>query len=108
MRSMASRRRLEVPTTAPSGRSAKRRIVRRDEGIARILAFEHRAEREAVGQLHRHVLERMHGEVRAADRERGLELLDEQPLAADLRKRAIEDLVAARRHSENFDVARWI
>ena len=80
----------------------ERRVARRHEGIARVFALEHRGELEAFGQLHRHVFQRMHGELRAPFFERGLELLDEQALAADLRQRAVEDLVAARRHAEQF------
>ncbi len=87
MRSMASRRRLDVPTMLHHlpGRLLERRIVWRDERIARILAFENRAEREAVGQFHRHVFQRMHGEIRAAFGERGFQFLYKQALAADLR-----------------------
>ncbi len=77
-----------------------RRPLRRNEGIARILAIQHRHQLEAGGQLHRHVLERVHGQVRGARFQRGLELLDEQPLAADLGQRAVDDLVAARGHSQ--------
>ena len=108
MRNMASRRRLDVPTMLPSGSAASDAILRRHERIARIFAFENRAEREAFGQFHRHVFERMHGEIGAAFGERGFQFLHEQALAADLRQRAIENLIAARRHSEDFYVARWI
>lgn len=86
----------------------ERFVVWRHEGIARIFALENRAEREALGQLHRHILERMHGEIGAAIGERDFEFLHEQALAADLRQRAIENLIAARRHSEDFHVATWI
>lgn len=63
----------------------ERRVIVRHERVARILAAHHRREREAFGQRHRHVLQRMHGEIRAAVGKRALELLDEQALAADLR-----------------------
>ena len=36
------------------------------------------------------------------------QLLDEEPLAADLGQRPVEDLVAARRHAEQLDGAAWI
>jgi len=45
------------------------------------------------------------GEVGTAFLHRDFEFLDEQALAADLGQRAIEDLVAARCHAENFDSA---
>jgi hypothetical protein len=50
----------------------------------------------------------MNGEVGAAVGERVLQLLHEQTLAADLRQCAIENLIAACRHSEDFYVTRWI
>lgn len=71
-----------------------------DERITRILALQHRGQLEAVGQMHGHVLERVNGQVRVAALERQLEFLDEQALAANLGQRAIEDLVAARRHAQ--------
>jgi hypothetical protein len=45
----------------------------------------------------------MHGEVGAPFLHGDFEFLDEQPLAADLRQRPVEDLVAARRHAEYLD-----
>ena len=45
----------------------------------------------------------MHRQVSAPFEQRLFELLDEQPLAADLRQGAVEDAVAARRHAEQFD-----
>ena len=39
-----------------------------DEGVARVLARQHRADAQAVGQHGRHVLHRMHGEVDLAAR----------------------------------------
>ena len=45
----------------------------------------------------------MHGELGAVFFERDLQLLDEQPLAADLGQGAVEDLVAAGRHAEQLD-----
>ena len=86
------------------GQLGERRVARRDEGVARILALEHGGQLEAVGQVHRHVLQRMHRQLRPAVVERGLELLHEQPLAADLRQAAVEDAVALRGHRQQADV----
>ena len=47
----------------------------------------------------------MHGQVGPPLEQRQLELLDEQPLAADLGERAIEDPVALGRHPEDLDAA---
>ena len=79
---------------------AMRKLVQRaalaaDEGIARILARQHRHDRKPRRQHGRHVLGRMHGEVDAAGEQRVLDLLGEQALAADLRQRAVADHVAA-------------
>ena len=53
--------------------------------------------------FHRHVLQRMHGEVGAAVIHRHFELLDEQALAADRRQRLVEDAVALGRQAEQVD-----
>ena len=50
----------------------------------------------------------MHREIGTSVGERGFQFLDEEALAAHLRKRAIENLIAACRHSEDFYVTRWI
>ena len=81
----------------------QRGVARADEGIARILALQHRGQHEAGRQFHRHVLQRMHRQVRAALLEGGFQLLDEQALAAHLAERAVEDLVALGRHAEQGD-----
>ncbi len=47
----------------------------------------------------------MHGKVGAAFRHRHFEFLDEQPLAADLGERPVEDLVAPGGHAENDNLA---
>ena len=74
------------------------RVPIRDEGIARVLAGEIRGKRQALRQMCRHVLHRMHGDVGAAIEQRRLQFLDEQPLAADRREAAIEQLIALRGH----------
>jgi len=73
------------------------------ERVARVLAFEHRREFESLGQFHWNVLERVHRQVRSPLLECGLELLDEQSLAADLGQRPVENLVAACRHAQQLD-----
>ncbi|OIQ71739.1 hypothetical protein GALL_466420 [mine drainage metagenome] len=89
-----------------SGRQlAPVRRARRHPGVARVLALHDQRQGEALGQVHRHVLQRVHREVGAAVLERLLEFLDEQPLAADFRQRAVENLVAARGHALEHDFA---
>jgi hypothetical protein len=53
----------------------------RDKGVARVFALHHAGQGKAFGQLHRHVLERVHGDVGAAFFQRHFQLLDEQALA---------------------------
>ncbi len=86
----------------------ERGVLVRHEGIQRHLALAGGDQREALRQHHRHVLHRMHRDVGAAVEQGVFELLDEQPLAADLGERAVEDLVAAGGHAEQFDAARRI
>ena len=85
------------------GQIGQARRVRRHPGVARVLALHHAGEREALGQLHRDVLERVHGDVGAAIGERVLELFHEQALATHLGQRAVEDLIAQSRHAQQFD-----
>ena len=54
--------------------------------------------------MNRHVLERVHRDVRLAFEQRHLELLHEQALAADLRKRRIEQYVALGAHGLELDL----
>ena len=58
------------------------------ERISRILALQHRADVEPLGQHRRHVLAAVNGEVDVAAEQRIFDFLDEQPLAADLRTAA--------------------
>jgi hypothetical protein len=74
-----------------------------DERISGIRAFQHRAEREFGIEFHRHVFQRVHGDVGAAVEHCDFELLEEQTLAADLGKRAVEDQVAARAQRDQLD-----
>ena len=92
-----------------SGRHVRERAIHvGDERVARILARHDRGQREAGDHLHRHVLERMRGQIRAAVRHRLLELLDEEPLAADIGQRLIERAIALRGQAEELDPARRI
>ena len=97
-----------MPTRAPPGSSREVEVAVGHERVARILARGDRRQREALRHVHRHVLERMHGEIGAALGHRDLELLDEQPLAADVGERPVEHPVALRRHAEQLDLAAGI
>mgnify|MGYP001301260230 CR=1 FL=1 len=74
------------------------------ERVTRIFSRAHSRQRKAFGQLHRNVLERVHGQIGAPFDHRRLEFLDEQALAADLRERLIENLIAPGGHPENLHV----
>ena len=75
----------------------------RDEGVARIVALKEASELETAGKEGRHVLGRMHGEIDAARRERLLDLLDEEPLAAQFGECPVLDLVARRADDHDLD-----
>ena len=65
----------------------QRLALARDETVAHVLPPRHRADDDAFGVLRGQILQRVHGEVDLAVAERPLELLGEEPLAADLGKR---------------------
>ena len=99
-RSCTTRRRLEVPTTAPCGSSSSDGVARCETKASRgssrsSTAASAKPAGRSIGTSFSECTARS----RAAVLERGLQLLDEQALAADLRQRAVEDLVAARRHA---------
>jgi hypothetical protein len=79
---------------ARAGRQRRQlRIARRHEGVARVLARADHRDDEAVRQADGDVLEGMNRDVGASFQEGLFQLLDEQPLAADLGERAVEDPV---------------
>ncbi len=78
-----------------AGERGELAVARSDEHVARILAARNADQREAVGQLAGHVLDGVHRDVRLAREQLLLDLLDEEPLAADLGERTILDAVAA-------------
>jgi hypothetical protein len=53
-----------------------------ETSVARVFALQHGGQRKAFRQLHRHILERMHGQVGAAFGHRHFQFLHEQALAA--------------------------
>ena len=73
------------------------------EGIARIGPRHHCRQVETFGQVHRHILERMHGQFGTPVEQRHLQFLGEQPLAADLGQRPVQDLVSAGGHAQQRD-----
>ena len=107
-RSCASRAQARRADARAAGQLREIEIAIGDERVARILALADRREREALGHVHRHVLQRVDGEVGAAFGHRHFELLDEQPLAADVGERLVEHAVALRGEAEQLDLARRI
>ena len=84
-------RRARRETGEPAGAGIR---VGRDQCVARIGARQHRADRQPVRQPGRHVLHRMHRDVDPPVLEGFLDLLGEQPLAADFGERALQHAVA--------------
>lgn len=81
----------------------KRFVLRAHDGVARVKALCDGGNDESFRHLRRHVLEAVHRDVDAAGEHILLELLREEPLAADLGERRVEDLVALRRHELLLD-----
>ena len=90
----AWRRRLAVPMRAPCGRASNEawlRLTKASRGSSRSGMA---AMTRPGGRLGRHVLHRVHRAVDAAVEQRLLDLLGEQPLAADLEQAAVLHAVA--------------
>ena len=90
------------------GHFVERGVLGRNESVTRIFAFAHCHEFEPFGQFHRNVLEGVNREVSFTLLHRHFEFLDEETLAAHLRERAVENLVAAGRHAEELDLGAGI
>ena len=106
--SCAWRRRLDVPTRAPCGRSSNLRIVARAEGVARVLAFGDGRDFESGRKFGRQVLQRMHGEIDAAGGESFFDLFGENSFAksalgADHGQGDVGDFVAGGVDDLDFD-----
>ena len=82
-----------------------------DQTVSVIRAFSYFSHLANIAEDRHHVRRREHHERQghlqegslAMSFERRFQFLDEQALAADLRQRAVEDLVTARRHAEQLD-----
>ena len=83
----------------------QRLALTRDETVAHVLAPRHRADDDAVRVLRGQILQRVHGEVDLAVPERPLELLGEEPLAADLGQRLARRLRAVARRRDHSRLA---
>ena len=107
--SSCARRRKTRRADAAAARQVVERLgeepIVHDEHIARILALEHRDEREARRHVGGKILERVHAAVDLPRRERILELLREQPLRADRAQRFVELLVADRLEGDELGLA---
>ena len=75
-----------------------------DKRVTRVLALQHAGQRKAFRQIHRHVFQRVHRDVGPAFTQCDFQFLDKQALAAHLAQRAVQNLVALRRHAQQFDL----
>ncbi len=98
--------RLAAQARAADPRTLRQRVQRRpgpaDQRIRVVGPFENRCQAKAGGHLGRDILHGMDGDIRLARLHRNFEFLDEQALAADFLQAAIENLVAAGRHRDEF------
>ncbi len=74
-----------------------------DKRIAGIFPFADGVQAEPLRELHRHVFHGVDGDVGASFQHGSLQLLDEQPFAADFGERGIQDLVALGAHGNQLD-----
>ena len=81
----------------------ERLVHRAHHSVPRIKSLRDGRDHEALRHLCRHVLEAVHRDVDAALEHLLLELFREEPLAADLGERRVEDLVALCRHELLLD-----
>ena len=102
-RSCARRRTLAVPMRAPGGEPAEPVRPAADQHVARVGTWRDGADREPGGERRRHVLHGVHRAVDAPVRQRLLELLHEQSLAADRRERPLGQAVAAGADQHRLD-----
>ncbi len=77
-----------------------------DECVARVLAPQHGDQYDAVGQPRGQVLHGMHRHVDAPVQHGVVDLLGEQPLAADVGERTVEDLISRGLDDDHLDGAR--
>ena len=83
----------------------QRSIIIGDKRIARIFALQYSGQRKPLRQLHRHILERMYGQVGAPLGHRHFKFFNKQALATHFGQCAIQNLITSGRHSDNFDIA---
>ncbi|OIQ64163.1 hypothetical protein GALL_542870 [mine drainage metagenome] len=79
-------------------------IPRRDKRITRVFPLHDTCQLKAVGQLHRHVLERMHRQIGPTVFECDLKLLDKQAFATYLAQCPVKNLVAQGGHSQQVNL----
>ena len=72
----------------------RRHPGRADQRVAHVLPRQVARQHGALGEVGRHVLHRVHGDVDAAVEQRVVDLLGEEPLAADVREGLSQDLVS--------------
>ena len=71
-------------------------IATADKGVMRVQTGGYRRENQPRRQFRRHVLEAVHGQIDIPGQHRCFQFLGEQSLAADLRQRHVENLIAGR------------
>ena len=90
------------------GQSFQSGVVIGNKGIARIFTLTDASQHKTLRQVHRHVLQRMHGNVGAAVFQRGFQFFHEQTLATYFGQRDIQDLIALRGHAQDADYSLWV
>src|SRR5205085_12319500 len=75
----------------------------RKESITRIFALRNRAEIDTIGKLKWHILETVHRKIDASIEKGFVNFFGEEPLAADLRQRHIQNFIPCRLDRHELD-----
>src|SRR5262249_27290074 len=76
----------------------------RDERVARILAFRDRSEVDTFGKLKRDIFQAVDCKVDSPVEQRLIDFLGEESLAADIRQRHVENLIAGRLDGNQLNI----
>ena len=78
--------------------------VRRHPSIAWVLTRHDAGQMKAFGQIHRHIFERMHSDVRRAIGDRNFKLFDEQTFTTHFAQGQVQNLIAHGGHAHQSDL----
>jgi hypothetical protein len=93
-----------VPDDSAERQSPQAGMTVGHKGITRIFTLHDTHQAEALGQIHRHVFQRVHRQIGTPLLQSHFKLFDKQALATNLAQCPVQDLIALRGHSQYFDL----